>query len=147
MSLADFLGEFSRRNEEMKRSLAEDALRAGQDAAALIKSRVQQDGQDSDNQSFEAYTPDYSKARAKAGYQTAQVDFTRTGKMWASFRPAIVEETENSVSVELSFSNAEDQTKANGQTRKRGNIAAISAEEEQIILNGFAQRRVNELLR
>jgi len=61
-------------------------------------------------------------------------------------RPAITSETGDSVTVELSFGNAEDQTKANGQTRKRGNIAAISAEEEQIILNGFVQRRVNKLL-
>lgn len=146
MSLLSYLADFTRRNEELKRTLAEDALKAGLDAAALIKSRVQQDGQDSDNQAYEAYTPDYSRSRAKAGYQVAQVDFTRTGKMWASFRPAIVSETDTSVSVELGFGNAEDQTKANGQTRKRGNIAAISAEEEQIILNGFVQRRVNKLL-
>jgi len=66
MSLLSYLAEFTRRNEDMKRTLAEDALKAGLDAAALIKSRVQQDGHDAENQSYEAYTPDYAKSRSKA---------------------------------------------------------------------------------
>lgn len=110
------------------------ALITALDLIALVKLRIQTEGRDANNQSFVPYTLPYAKDRQNFGAQTGFVDFTRTGRMWASIRPEIIEDTIEKTVVEIKSRTAEGQAKLNGQFKKRGNILLPTNEEIEIIL-------------
>jgi hypothetical protein len=93
------------------------------DGLTLTKGRVQRSGQDAEGDSFAPYNPIYAKyGRLAQGYQAQYVDFTRRGRMWASIKPTIEDAEPGRVTVVIASDNSEDQTKLNGQFKKRGNI-------------------------
>ena len=144
MSLLQGIARIKERFATMGRAEAEDALRAGLDAAALSKSRVQQSGEGIDGR-FEDYTPDYARDRRNAGYQTEHVDFTRTGGLMASIGPAVVDVKPGRVVVEIKASRRSEQVKLNGAAVKRGNIIANTPEEQRIVGEAFARAQVARL--
>ena len=61
----------------------------GADLSTLIKLRIQGSGENYLNTKFSPYTAGYAKQRTKKGFQTSYVDFTRSGRMWASVYPDV----------------------------------------------------------
>lgn len=76
-------------------------LRLASDVRDAVRDRVQTAGQDRTGQAFAPYVPDYAKRRAKAGYQIRKVDYTRTGRLWASILPEVVERTDTGIVIEI----------------------------------------------
>lgn len=145
MGLIDGMRNLQEMFSGLSRTAAEDALTVGFDLTAKMKSRVQQEGLDSDESPFESYTPNYAKQRAKAGYQVSQVDFTRTGGLMANVRPTIVNEQPGSVTVEIGADSEENKAILRGQARKRGNIIANTQEELSDSLEDYAAKRAERL--
>lgn len=110
-----------------------EALRIVQDLSTLIKLRIQGSGENAEGSPFEAYTPQYSiYGRQRQGYQSEYVDFTRTGRLFASVQPQIIEAEKTRTIVTLEPTGQENILKAAGQVRKRGNILTPSKEEIDI---------------
>lgn len=146
MSLINGLNDLKARFEQMGRFQTEDALKAALNLAAAMKSRVQQEGLNSNEQKFEGYTPDYAERRKKAGYQVEQFDFTRTNQTMASVGPVVVASSATEVVVEIRSSTAEGQNRINGAFKKRGNIIANTQEEIDDAGREFATYQTNRLL-
>lgn len=145
MGIRDYINQFTARAEAMKQAQAEDALLTGLDAVALMKSRVQQQGLNSESQQFEDYTPDYSRQRKNEGYQVAYVDFTKTGEMYASVTPQVIQADATGATVEIKARTQGNQNKINGQFKKRGNILLNTGEELQILGRAHAERQINRI--
>lgn len=146
MSLLDGLNRLKARFEEAGRAEAEDALNAGLSLTAAMKSRVQQEGLNSEEKPFEDYTPQYAKRRAKDGYQVGYVDFTRTNQTLGSTGPAIVEASPGRVVVEIKPRTAEGQLRVNGAFAKRGSIIANTPEEINAAGQEYATRQANRIV-
>lgn len=120
--------------KRMETERTEMLLRVAENGLALVKSRVQQSGENAQGGRFEPYTEQYAKyGRDRQGYQSQYVDFTRTGRMFASMQPVVVKETATLTVVEVRPNNTADRVKAEGQFKKRGNFMALSNEEDVII--------------
>lgn len=146
MNLKDFIAKFKKDVQTYNSFRAENALIAGLDLIALNRLRIQEEGTDSKGNAFDPYTEGYEEQRIKDGYQTAYVDFTRTGKMMASIQPQIIEETTEGVVIEIRANNDLDQAKINGAFSKRGNILLNTEEELTEVLAAYNER-ANEKLK
>lgn len=131
--------------EQQRRKLAEmtanrerEALLIINDLNALVKLRVQGSGQDYENKPFSPYSKKYARTRVKAGFQTAYVDFTRTGRLWANVNPVVIAANETSVTIEISARDSENVDKLKGalihpKGNPRGQIIRPSKEEIELI--------------
>jgi hypothetical protein len=117
-----------------------ELMRIALDQIALIKLRVQTTGKDFNEQQFEDYTPDYKRARAKAGYQVGFVDFTRTGQFWQGIVPVVVESSLYKTVIELRPSSPRGEAILAGAKKKRGNITQPSKAEIQMARDANRQR-------
>jgi hypothetical protein len=108
---------------------AADALRISADLTALVKLRIQREGKNSENAVCAPYVPAYKKERAKAGFQTEIVDFTRSGRMFAAVRPVLRESGVFSATVAIEGTDDRSRTIIAGAERKRGNILEPTPEE------------------
>lgn len=100
----------------------------GADLSTLIKLRIQGSGENYLNTKFSPYTPGYAKQRAKKGFQTSYVDFTRTGRLFASVYPDL-KGNGSIVEVVISAHGQDNIDKVEGALKKRGNILRPSQEE------------------
>lgn len=139
------LREFSERLAKITTQLSEErernAFLISADLAASVKLRIQKTGVNSEGQQFEDYTSVYTKRRRKDGFQARYIDFTRTGRMFASIQPRVTSHTDAKTAVTIKAGNSKEQTKLNGQARKRGNILLPTDEEIQQI-NELNRQRV-----
>jgi len=117
-----------------------EALRIAFDQLALTKLRIQTKGQNSNEQPFAPYVPEYAKNRQKAGYQTGYVDFTRTGRMFAAVRPRVESSTVFSATVIIEGSDQRSKDIIAGAARKRGNILQPSKAEIELTRQANIQR-------
>lgn len=121
------------------------------DMATLLKRRIQTKGADFEGNQYPAYSTPYAKLRNKStsrgglGVQSNFVDFTVTGRMMASIQPQVTESDDRATTVVLKPGDAENQTKLNGQFRKRGNILTPSQSEIDL-LNRLNQERITKEL-
>lgn len=122
-----------------------NALTACLDLTAMMKNRIQTTGENSDNNKFEDYTSIYADERAKDGYQNNYVDFTRTGKMFASVSPLVVSSDSDGTTVEIKARSESDQVKINGAFKKRGNILLNTDTEHKSAMQGYEKRLYNFL--
>jgi predicted lipoprotein len=116
---------------ELRRNREQEVKTIASDLVALIKIRIQGSGQNYLNTRFSPYTKDYAKQRAAKGAQISYVDFTRSGRLFASVYP----ETDNSagvVTVEITAHGQDNIDKVRGAVKKRGNILRPSKEELQL---------------
>lgn len=143
--LKAFANLFRSRAARMKEAMGEDALIAGLDAVALTKSRVQQSGLDSQEQQFSDYVPSYAKQRSEEGYQTSYKDYTKTGQMFGSVSPELLEVTQEYARVEIKARTQDNQDKINGAFRKDGNILLNTDEEIEFISRKFADLQTQRL--
>jgi len=101
----------------------------GADLSTLIKLRVQGSGEDYLNTRFRPYNVDYAKERQKKGFQISHVDYTRTGRMWASVYPDV--DGNASVYTVVITAHGDDNIKKvkSAVLHKRGKILRPSQEE------------------
>jgi hypothetical protein len=100
----------------------------GADLSTLIKLRIQGSGENYLNTKFSPYTPGYARQRAKKGFPTDKVDFTRTGRMFASVYPD-TDKNPSGVVVVITAHGRDNLDKVEGAQKKRGNILRPSQEE------------------
>jgi hypothetical protein len=140
MAPSDRLKRFA---EERLQALQDNRVKEitiiGQELKALIQFRIQTAGQSYSGSDFVPYTPGYAAQRENRGRQTDHVDFTDTGRMWASVQP-FVESNGAKTSVTIKAGTPGDQVKVDGAEKKRGNILQPSKAEEAFIRELNANR-------
>lgn len=135
------------RLEALAANRERDCLRITNDLLGQIRLRVQTTGENYLEQSFAPYTEQYANRRAKLGYQTGYVDFTRTGRAWASVRPETIDRTDRSVTVQVASRTAQDRVKFQGAVRKRGNLLLPSKSEIDIAQEANRARILQYIVR
>jgi len=130
MTSQEYIREVQRVRAQLREERPKEVLRIAFDLIQDVKRRIQQSGQNYEGSPFEDYNPVYAKyGRREKGYQAEYVDFTRTGRMWASVIPEITSNTATETEVTIRSSNAGDQVKIDGAERKRGNILRPNDQE------------------
>lgn len=124
----------------LRANQAQETLRVTLDLIALVRLRVQTEGKDYQEQDFDPYTPGYARRRAKAGYQVGYVDFTRTGRLWASVQPEVQAQGGDVVSIQVAPRGQDNVDKARGARAKRGNILLPSESEVDIARQSNRER-------
>jgi hypothetical protein len=117
-----------------------DALKIAFDTTALIKLRIQSKGENADGAQFTPYTPDYKKEREKKGYQVGFVDFTRTGRMFASIGPEVTASDVFTATVEIKGRDEKTRAMLRGHAGKRGNILRPSKAEIELVKRANRER-------
>lgn len=133
------------RKKELDRNRRSDCLKIVLDLKAIAQLRIQTEGKNYENNRFEYYNPIYAKRKKEAGYDVSNVNFTVTGQLWRNSLPVVLNETVDSIAIRLGPTNDNDQAKADGQIRKRGNIFRPSEDELQIVSQLNQQRVLNRL--
>ena len=143
--------EFIRLTKDQLRQLEQnrpaECLRIALDLLALVRLRIQTTGTDYTGKRFAPYDPSYAVyGRQARGYQSNFVDFTRTGQLWASIRPEIIEATPERVVVEIKSRTSDKQQILDSQAGRprrdpRGNIL-IPSEGERAQLNAWNTARI-----
>jgi len=140
MTPSEYIQNMRARIEALKANRTQEVKRIAEDLSALIKLRIQSDGEDYTGQPFAPYVPSYAKKRQDGGYQTSYVDFTVTGRLMANVQPYVLEETDSKTVVEITARNEEDQLKLRGARGKRGNILTPSNDELQMVADANRER-------
>lgn len=128
MTLKDSIQKLKDNLRRFEDTRDSELLIIAQDLSATIKDRISQDGLNADGSKFPGYTPQYKKARAKAGFQTGFFDFSRTGRALANIQPRITKSGPDT-QITIGAGSQENIDKLRGQVKKRGNILRPSAEE------------------
>lgn len=115
------------------------ALVASNEAIALRQLTIQERGEGVGGD-FTDYTDSYARDRTKNGYQTEYKDYTRTGELFRSIQPEVVDRQPNSVTVEIRPRDAANQAKINGAFKKDGNILTNTEDELQLVEAVFIAR-------
>jgi hypothetical protein len=139
MTAAQTAAKIRQNLADLRANRERELLIIGNDLSALIKIRVQGSGENYLNTKFSPYTPGYEKQRRKAGAQTQYVDFTRTGRLWASVYPD-VEGNSAVMTVVISAHGQDNINKVEGAVKKRGNILRPSQEELDLAEEANNQR-------
>lgn len=95
---------------EMERRL----LRVASDLKDSVRDRVQTSGNNRNNRPFAPYTGLYAKQRQKKGFQIRKVDYTRSGRLWASIAPEIVSNNGGTIVIEIGPKGRENEVKLLG---------------------------------
>ena len=142
MNLKERAAYYRRLLTTLNQTRDEDAIKAGFNAAALVKARVQRSGENYLGEQFSPYTQDYAKyGRTAKGYQDAYVDFTRTGQLMKSIGVEVSDRGKDFTTVAIRPDNPIDQKKVDGAFKKRGNILLLSEKEREIISKNFLRLR------
>lgn len=115
------------------------ALVASNEAIALRQLTIQESGQGVDGD-FSDYTDSYARDRSQNGYQTEYKDYTRTGELFRSINPEVIDRQPNSVTVEIKARDRDNQNKLNGAFKKDGNILTNTTEEIDLVTQVFVAR-------
>ena len=116
------------------------------DLSALIKLRIQGRGENYQGGQLPYYTPFTVKDRKAKGYQVGFVDYTQTGRLWASVSPRLVSSDDSgvtSVVIESREQRGKDILKA--AEPKRGNLL-LASEDEIKIANDAYNRSIQPLI-
>ena len=132
-TIRDFINRIKQAKAELIANREADALRIAFDQIALVKLRIQQSGQSASGGAFLPYTPSYAKQRKEAGYQVGFVDFTRTGRLFASISPRVESSDIFSATVVIQPDTEEGKKILQGLSNKRGNILEPSPQELEIV--------------
>lgn len=89
-------------------------LRVAFDLKDAVRDRVQNSGTDRRGQPFAPYVPGYARQRQKAGAQFRKVDYTRSGRLWASITPEIESSNEREIVISIGPRTRENQVKLLG---------------------------------
>lgn len=135
-----------RRNVEALRNNREQELKIiGSDLAALIKLRIQGSGKNYLNQPFSPYTSGYAAQRQKRGRQIGYVDYTDTGRMWASVYPD-VDGNGAKATVVISAHGVDNIRKVQNAETKRGDLILRPSQDELDLAAKANEARVRKYL-
>lgn len=115
------------------------ALVASHEAIALRQLTIQERGEGVGGD-FTDYTDSYARDRSKNGYQTQHKDYTRTGELFRSIQPEVVDRSPAVVTVEIKARDKDNQAKLNGAFKKDGNILTNTTDELQLVTAVFIER-------
>lgn len=136
----DFANDYRNRAAALRANRTAETLTITLDLIGQIRLRIQTEGEDYQNTPFAPYVPGYAKQRARAGYQVGHVDFTRTGALMRSIQPQVIKEDQDSTTIEVAPRGADNEIKAIGAVRKRGNITLPSDDEIAIAAESNTRR-------
>lgn len=132
MALDGIIGSIRKVSADITQNREKDGLRIAFDVLALVKLRVQTSGVNSEGQSFAPYTPFTKRERTKGGYQVGFVDYTQTGRFWASIRPRVEDSSPFAVTIAIGPTDAYGREILDDAEPKRGNLLLASKEEIEI---------------
>jgi hypothetical protein len=120
--------------EAMNANRAKESLTIAFDLAAQIRLRISTRGEDFQGSKFSPYSKQWSENRQKRGRQIGYVDFTDTGRLWASVRPVVAKVEPTRVDVTIQATGADNNDKLRGalttpKAKPRGNILLPSQSE------------------
>jgi len=128
MTAAQTAAKIRQNLADLRANRERELLMLANDTVVQIKYRIQGSGENYLNTKFSPYTPGYAKQRAKKGFPTDKVDFTRSGRLWTSVYPD-VEGNSAVMTVVISAHGQDNIDKVEGAVKKRGNILRPSQEE------------------
>jgi len=154
MTLPEYVRRMAKAVKKLRETKTERAVGVAGDVMAQVKRRLQTKGEDADGASFVAYSKLYAAERARKGFQTGFVDFTRSGRMLNSINPSVERDGRFNTIVVLKAGNKEDADKLKGQatradgTELRGNILRPSKKELAFAIKIWRERAlkiINEI--
>lgn len=145
MDLRGFINKIRDSRRIITSNRRNNALKAGNDLLALVKLRNQARGENKDGIKYVPYTPLSRVLRTQKGYQTAYVDFTQTGRMWANIHPYVESENLFSITININAILGSERDKLEEQFKKRGNILEPSKSELAILSTIYSQKVLNQL--
>lgn len=145
MSPEQFANEMQNRLNNWRAIRTAEALKIGVSLAGQVKLRVSEFGTNAAGAAFAPYTPEYSKRRAKLGFQVQYVDFVRSGALMRDINAYVLDETAGSVTISITARRGENQDKLAGAIKKRGNILTPSKDELDLAVQAY-QARQREIL-
>ena len=135
-----------RRNVEALRNNREQELKIiGSDLAALIKLRIQGSGRNYLNQLFSPYSQRRKDERQKKGRQIGYVDYTDTGRLWASVYPD-VDGNGAKATVVISAHGADNVRKVQNAETKRGDLILRPSQDELDLAAKANEARIRKYL-
>lgn len=129
MAFEEKIAQLRRIAADIRASRDQRVLRVAFDLSALIKLRIQTKGESASGTKFAGYVPAYARERRAAGYQVGYVDFTRTGRLFASVAPRLLRSDADKTEVVIESREQRGQDILKGAERKRGNILLPSDRE------------------
>lgn len=89
-------------------------LRVASDLKDAVRDRVQTSGNNRQNKPFAPYTIQYANQRQKKGFQIRKVDYTKSGRLWASITPELVSNDGQTIIIEIGPKGRENEVKLLG---------------------------------
>lgn len=140
-TIQEYNENISRAIEELILTRPATALKIGFDTKAAVRERIVEKGKKADGTPFPKYTPAYDRYKTSIGRNVGFTNLNLTGRMWSNTRPEITENNRNATTVEIKGGNSFTQTKLDvNSARYKTNILTPSTEEENEILDAYAQR-------
>jgi len=102
-------------SRELGPNLEQEALAIANDLRNIVRDRVQTRGAGPDGRPFAPYVPSYARSRLKSGFQIRTVDYTRTGRLWASIIPEVESRDDTGVTIAIGPRNEENRKKLRGR--------------------------------
>jgi hypothetical protein len=129
MALEGIIESIRKAKADIIRNREQDGLRIAFDVLALVKLRIQTSGVNSEGVKFAPYTPFTVRERRAGGYQVGFVDYTQTGRFWATIRPRVDASTIVSATIVIGPTDAYGREILIDAEPKRGNLLLASKEE------------------
>lgn len=130
---------------ELAKAISEKTPEIIQDVAinakALIQERIQETGNNAQEQSLNAYSESYKKIRSKRGFETAFTNLTFTGEMWRSTSIIEANQQGNKYVVSIGGNTSITKDKILWNSERYGDILRTSSVEEDKLAS-----QVNESL-
>lgn len=102
-------------DDEIGPNLEREALAIANDLRNLVRDRVQTRGFGPDGRAFAPYVPSYARSRSRDGYQVRKVDYTRTGRLWASIIPEVESKDRTGITIAIGPRSADNRVKLLGK--------------------------------
>lgn len=137
-----FIRDRQYRVDQIRSERRKNCLGAALNLKAIVQLRVQRSGIDSSGVPFTPYSKQYARKRELEGYQNKKVDFTVSGKMWASITAFVVRDLEGTTEIVIKADNDQEQKKLNAPLTRpaagpRGNILKPTKKEADFIANQY----------
>lgn len=140
MALEGIIESIRKARADIAQNREQDGLRIAFDLLALVKLRVQTSGINAGGQPFAPYTLFTKRERTKGGYQVGFVDYTQTGRFWASIRPRVEDSSPFAVTIAIGPTDAYGREILDDAEPKRGNLLLASKEEIELARQANLQR-------
>lgn len=138
MAFEEEIGIIRQIRADLNRTREQRVLQVAFDLSALIKLRIQSRGENYQGSPLPPYTPFTVRDRKAKGYQVGYVDYTQTGRLWASVSPRLVSSDDGGVTTVV-IESREQRGKdiLERAEPKRGNLLLASDEEIKLANDAY----------